>query len=436
MHINKTLTLLFLLPIMVLAQQSVPISKMEALEKVKSQNHSLKIGEQEVLSAQGDYRQTNAVFLPNVRASHTGMSTTNPLMAFGFKLNQEIVTQSDFDPNSLNNPSSINMFATKIEVEQPIFNLDGIHQRKAAKAKWDATQLQLDRTEDYMLFETEKAYMQLQVAYKSVDVIKAGLEAAKDNLRMANNSFDQGYLQHSDVLAVQVRVTEMENQLQYAKSNIANASEYLAVLMNERVDGLLKPIDDLSVRSEWTIDQQLPENRADLQAMELAAEAYKQNHKADQMSMLPRLNAFGGYELYDDQIFQGGANGYLFGAALTWDLFDGSKRFGKSKKSRAELDKAYLEMDQYKSESQLELNKAVRMFQDAKNNLALTELSLQQSEEALRIRTNRFEEGLERTSDLLMSEAQSLQKQLEYYNTVFQHNYALAYLQLLTKTNE
>ncbi len=205
MHTNKLLSLFLLLPILVLAQQSVPISKVEVLEKVQSQNHNLKIGEQEVLSAQGDYRQTNAVFLPNIRASHTGMSTTNPLMAFGFKLNQEVVTQADFDPNSLNNPSKINMFATKLEVEQPIFNLDGIHQRKAAKAKWDATQLQLDRTEDYMVFEAEKAYMQLQVAYKSVEVLQTALKAAEDNLRMATNSFDQGYLQrraaapHADV---------------------------------------------------------------------------------------------------------------------------------------------------------------------------------------------------------------------------------------------
>lgn len=435
MRINTLLTLLFLLPNLVLAQQLVPISKAEALEKVQSQNHHLKIGEQEVLAAQGDYRQTNAIFLPNIRASHTGMTTTNPLMAFGFKLNQERITQADFDPNSLNNPAKINLFATKLEVEQPIFNLDGIHQRKAAKAKWGAIQLQLDRTEDYVVFEAEKAYMQLQVAYKNVEVLQTALEAAKENLRMATNSFNQGYLQHSDVLAVKVRGTEVENQLQYAKSNVRNASEYLAVLMNEKVDGVLQPTDDLNVFTEWTIEQQLPENRADLQAMELAAEAYKQSHKAYKMSMLPRLNAFGSYELYDDQIFQGGANGYLFGAALTWDIFEGSKRFGKSKKSKAELEKAYIELDQYKSEGQLELNKAIRMWEDAKNNLQLTELAWQQSEEALRIRTNRFEEGLEKVSDLLLAEAQFSQKQLEYYHTVFQHNYALAYVQFLTKNN-
>lgn len=433
MKINKILTFIYLLPTMVFAQQTVPISKADVLEKVSQQNNKLKIGEQEVLYAKGDYNQTNAVFLPNISASHTGIATTNPLMAFGFKLNQEIVTQADFDPNKLNNPSQINMFATKFEVQQPIINIDGIFQRKAAKAKWEATEMQLARMGDYLSLETEKAYMQLQLAYKSVDVLKTALNAAEENLRLANNSFKQGYLQQSDLLAVQVRVTEVENQLQYAKSNVINASEYLAVLMNEEVSGVFKPTDSLNVSSEISINESLSDNRSDIRAMQYATEAYKQNYKADKMSFLPRLNAFGSYELYDDKIFQADANGYLFGAALTWDIFQGSKRFGKTQKSKAEFNKASLELEQYKSESQLELNKAKRMFEDAKNNLRLTELALEQSEEALRIRTNRFREGLEKTTDLLMAETQYSQKQLEYFSTVFQHNYALAYLEFLTK---
>src|SRR5690606_14878016 len=97
--------------------------------------------------------------------------------------------------------------------------------------------------------ETEKAYMQLQLAYKSVTVLETALKAANENLRLANNSFKQGYLQQSDVLAVKVRVTEVENQLQYAKSNVINASEYLALLMNEEVSGVLKPTDSLVVAS-------------------------------------------------------------------------------------------------------------------------------------------------------------------------------------------
>ena len=177
----------------------------------------------------------------------------------------------------------------------------------------------------------------------------------------------------------------------------------------------------------------VPENRSDIKAMQLASDAYLTMYKADKMSFLPRLNAFGSYEMYDDQIFQAGANGYTFGAQLSWDLFRGYKRFGKAQKSKSEFEKSKLEMEQYVSQSNLELNRAKRMMKDAENKLNLTQLALQQSEESLRIRTNRYKEGLERTSDLLMAETQYVQKQLEYYQTIFEYNYAQAYLQFLTK---
>ncbi|WP_273277270.1 TolC family protein [Maribacter polysiphoniae] len=415
------------------AQETVLITKDEVLTKVLEGNNALKISEQEVLAAKGDYMQSNAVLLPNISISHTGIATTNPLMAFGSKLNQEILTQADFDPLSLNDPKQIEDFATRIEVQQPLLNFDGLYQRKAAKAKWNATQMQAERKQDYIQLMVDKAYMQLQLSYKTVEVLEKAKEAALENKRLADNSFKQGYLQKSDVLAVQVRVTEIDNQLQYALSNIKNASNQLSVLMNDQSYSILKPADSLTVLTQDVDFDVLPENRKDILAMSSASEAYQQMYRSDKMSFLPRLNAFGTYELHDDGVFQADAEGYLFGAELKWDIFAGSKRFGKAKKSRAEFEKSKLELNQYKAESQVELNRAIRMLQDAKNNLELTALALAQSGESLRIRTNRFEQGLEKTTDLLMAETQYAQKRLEYYATIFQHNYALAYVQFLTK---
>ena len=415
------------------AQETVLITKDEVLAKVLSENNTLKISEQEVLAAKGDYDQSNAVLLPNISISHTGIATTNPLMAFGSKLNQEILTQADFNPLLLNEPNQIEDFATRIEVQQPLFNFDGLFQRKAAKAKWNATQFQAERKQDYIQLMVDKAYMELQLSYKTVEVLAKAKEAALENKRLADNSFKQGYLQKSDVLAIQVRVTEIDNQLQYARSNIKNASNQLSVLMNDESYSILQPADTLTVLTHSINFESLPENRKDILAISSVSEAYRQMYKSDKMSFLPRLNAFGTYELHDDEVFQGDAEGYLFGAELKWNIFEGSKRFGKARKSRAEYEKSKLELNQYKAESQVELNRAKRMLQDAKNNLELTALALAQSKEALRIRINRFEQGLEKTTDLLMTETQLAQKQLEYYATIFQHNYALAYVQFLTK---
>ena len=425
--------LLFVLTMSLQAQDIVSITKIEVLTKVAENNTSIKISEEDFKQARADYRQTNAVFLPNISASHTGIATTNPLMAFGSKLNQEILTQNDFNPALLNDPSQIENYATKFEIQQPLINLDGMFQRKAAKSKMEAMSLKTERTQEYLVFEVDKAYMQLQLAYKAVNVLEKALEAAKANKKLADNSFKQGYLQRADVLNVEVRVTEVQNQLQSAKSNVQNASNYLSFLMNDDTYVIYTPTDELTVSTFTMEDKSISENRSDIKAMELASNAYEAMNKADKMAFLPRLNAFGSYELYDDQIFQADANGYLFGAQLSWDIFQGSKRFGKAQKSKAEFEKSKLEYTQYVSQSNLELNKAKRAFTDAKNKLELTSLALEQSEESLRIRTNRFKEGLEKTSDLLIAETQYAQKQLEYYQTIFEYNYAQAYLQFLTK---
>ncbi|WCO02885.1 TolC family protein [Psychroserpens ponticola] len=418
---------------LVQAQEVVPITMTEVLSKVSEKNISIKISEEEFNQAKADYRQTNAVFFPNITASHTAMATTNPLMAFGSKLNQEILTQNDFNPALLNDPSQIENYATKFEIQQPLINMDGLFQRKAAKSKMEAMSLKTKRTQDYLAFEVEKAYMQLQLAYKAVQVLETTLEAANANKKLADNSFEQGYLQRADVLNVEVRVTEVQNQLQMAKSNVQNASNYLSFLMNDESYVMYTPTDELVVSTFSIEDTTVSENRSDIKAMQFASNAYEAMSKSDKMAFLPRLNAFGSYELYDDQVFHGGANGYLFGAQLTWDVFQGSKRFGKAQKSKSEYEKSKLEYKQYVSKSNLELNKAKRAFTDAENKLKLTALALEQSEESLRIRTNRFKEGLEKTSDLLIADTQFAQKQLEYYQTIFEYNYAQAYLQFLTK---
>ena len=437
---NRTRTLA-LIPILLFsfllqAQETVRIGKREILQRVQENNSQLRISQQEFLAARAQYRQTNAVFLPNISVSHTGMTTNNPLMAFGSKLNQEIVTQSDFDPARLNDPDRIDNFATKFEVQQPLVNLDGFWQRGAAKNKMQATELQSVRAGDHMKLETEKAYMQLQLAHKAVTVLEQALETAEANLRLAKNNFKQGYLQRSDVLAVEVRVTEVNNQLQYARSNVKNASDYLMFLMGDSIDVVLVPKDSLSVQLNPVTTTELPGDRADIKAMELAAQARRKMYTADQMSFLPRLNAFGSYELYDDEIFQGDANGYMAGVALTWDVFDGSKRFGKTQQSKAEFKQAELELEQHVHQSQMELNRATRALKDAENKLQLTQLALEQSEEALRIRNNRYQQGLEKTTDLLGAETQFSEKRLEYYQTVYEYNYAVAYIEFLTESIE
>ena len=417
------------------AQDTITISKNELLEKVTDKNLQIKIAEKTLAGAKADYNESNSLFLPKISASHTAMMTTNPLMAFGSKLNQEILTPADFNPALLNDPDKTEIYATRIEVLQPLINVDGLYGRKAAKSKMEAFDLQLERTKEYLELEVNKAFMQLQLAYKAVEVLEKANTTAQANMKLIENYNKQGLLQKTDLLSVQVRVNEVKNQLQYAKSNVQNASDYLAFLLDESNENkVYKPLEVIENTIEIsTFETQLSANRKDVLAMDKSVEAYEKMAKMSQMNFLPRLNAFGSYEMYDTQLFQTGAKGYTIGAQLSWDIFDGYKSIGKFQKAKAEFQKAEVEAKQYKAQSQLELNKTNRQLTDAENKVNLTKLALEQAQEAYRIRANRFKEGLEKTTDLLNAETQFSQKQLEYYQTIFEYNYAQAYVQFLTK---
>lgn len=416
-------------------QDTLTISKNDIWQKANDKNLQLQIANQAFKSAQADYRQSNALFLPSISASHTAISTTNPLMAFGSKLNQEVLTASDFNPALLNNPATTQNYATKIEVLQPLINMDGLYGRQAAKSKMEAYQLQTERTTEYLALEVNKSFMQLQLAYKAVKVLEKANATANANLKLVENYFKQGILQKTDLLSVQVRVNEIKNQLQYAKSNVQNASDYLAFLLNEdNTNKVYKPLEELdNTISISSINTTVSSNRKDILAMNKSSEAYAKMYQSSKMNFLPTLNAFGSYEMYDDTLFGTNAQGYLVGAQLSWKVFDGYKSIGKMEKAKADFQKAEVENQQYKSQSQLELNKINRQLKDAENKVNLEKLALEQSQEAYRIRSNRFSQGLEKTTDLLLTETQMFQKELELLQAVFEYNFTQQYLQFLTK---
>lgn len=427
--------LLISLSLGAIAQDTITISKNELLEKVTDKNLQIKIAEKTLAGAKADYNESNSLFLPKISASYTAMMTTNPLMAFGSKLNQEILTSADFNPALLNDPDKTENYATRIEVLQPLINIDGLYGRKAAKSKMEAFDLQLERTKEYLELEVNKAFMQLQLAYKAVEVLEKANATAQANLKLIENYNKQGLLQKTDLLSVQVRVNEVKNQLQYAKSNVQNASDYLAFLLDESNENkIYKPLEVIENTIEIsTFETQLSTNRKDVLAMDKSVEAYEKMAKMSQMNFLPKLNAFGSYEMYDNQLFQTGAKGYTIGAQLSWDIFDGYKSIGKQQKAKAEFQKAEVEAKQYKAQSQLELNQTNRQLADAENKVNLTKLALEQAQEAYRIRANRFKEGLEKTTDLLQSETLQQQKELEYLQAVFEYNFTKKYLEFLTK---
>lgn len=416
-------------------QDTIYISPKELKNKVINENLQVKLAQKEVALAKAELLQSRAMYLPNVQASYTFSNTNNPLYAFGSKLNQERITMMDFNPELLNSPKSISNFATKIEVQQPIINMDGIYQKNAGKTKAEALGIKAERTQEYIEFNIQKAYMQLQLAYKMLYTLEKAKNTTAANKKVIDNYYKNGLIQKSEVLNMEVRSIDIENQIYQAKSNIQNASDYLLLLLNEEgKNKIVKPTEELEyLISPLSANTELNPARKDLQAYEKSLEGYEWMIKSSKAKALPRLNAFGSFEIYDRKFGQFNANGYLVGLQLSWNIFDGLKAKSETEKYRAQLDKSKIEIQQYAQQSQLELNQAFRQVSDADKKVNLSQKSFEQSMEAYRIRKNRYSQGLEKSADLLIAETQMSQKEMEYQYSIFEYNTAILYLNFLTQ---
>lgn len=414
-------------------QETVQVSRQGLEARIESKNLQLKIASAEVNSAEADLLMSRAMHLPNIKASYTGISTNNPLMAFGSKLNQERVTMEDFNPANLNNPKNIFNFATKLEVQQPIYNKDAVYMKKAGEVKVEVLKLKQERTREYLKFELNKAYMQLQMAYKNLEVLEGARNTVLANKKVIENYFKNGMIQKSDVLDMNVRVAEIDSQIRFAKSNVQNASDYLFYLLDESPENkVMEPAEKLEYQEDLlALDPVLSNDRKDLQAFRKSLESYDYLVKSSEAKFLPRLNAFGSFELYDNKPYQFNANGYLVGVELSWNIFDGMKAKSEIAKYKADLAKSETEVAQYQKQSILELTKAYRQVADADNKVKLSKQAWEQTAEAYRIRKNRYEQGLEKASDVLNAETLMSKKELEYHQSVLEYNTALEYYKFL-----
>jgi outer membrane protein TolC len=418
------------------AQDTLAVKLQDAVDAAQKNNREILLASLDEEKALAKFSQTNAVFLPQINLSYTAMVTNNPLNAFGFKLQQQAITAADFNPQLLNNPSATQNYMTKAEFNQPLINVDMVYQRKAANQQVDMYAYKTKRTKEYVALEVRKAYAMLQLSNQAVVVLTDARNTVTSIFEATKNRFEKGFLQKSDVLAVQVQVSSIESQLAEAKSNVRNSSDYLSILMGSK-DKHLYSVEPLArVERDGKIENQVPDNRADFKAMQSALAAQAMMIRSGKMSYLPKLNAFGNYMFNDKQAFGFGSNAYLVGAQFSWNLFSGTAQHYKISEQKIEHSRIELQLNYQKEQSQLELDKTFRQLHDTEFAIQQHEVSVSQAAEALRIVRNRFDLGLVSTNDLLQSQTMLSEQKLRQTETLFKYQTILAYLQFLTSTSE
>jgi len=412
-------------------QETGMFSLQEALQLASENNREILKGLAEIEAARANSQQANAAFLPAVDLSSGFMVSNDPLNAFGFKLQQQSVTMADFDPAVINAPGSTNNFATQVMVEQPLVNVDAWMGKRAASDQVKATEQKTAYTRAYVSFLVKQTYYGLQLALSKVEVMKKAQLTTASYLKMAEDNLKQGYLKEADVMAIKVRQYEQDAQVQEAENQVKTTSETLNFLIGRDVN-LAVQVSDSIMQVPFVFNGATSiVKRSDVLAIQHGMAAHEHMMKSDMFKFAPRINAFGSYNLYDSDFGGFGANSYMVGVKLQWRIFNGGKHWGKYKQSKAHYAKAQVSYQDYVDKGNMELSQATRSIALAESQLVTYNLASEEAMESLRIRTNRYNEGLERTSDLLQAETKVEESLLKKLNAIYNYNLAVFKYQML-----
>lgn len=398
------LVLVLLFPFTAGAEEVMRISVDQALEMARENNYTLKAAKARVDRAEARYVQSRKAFLPEITFSETFVTTDDPAAVFTYKLRQGIIDPAaDFSAGALNDPDDISNFQLGIEVRQPVFNRDAFIGRSAASAARESQEHMLRRTGDSIAFEVKKAYYGLVLARKNLGAINRSIRVMKVHDREARDAFKKGLITKSDKLSTAVRLAELAERKMLIEDEITSAKDGLRFLLLLGSDVDIVPVDGLETGDVVIPEDEpaVPEDRADLEALEAYAEAAGYRYDMAKAKQLPRLNAFLQRNWNDDDFPGLGETNWALGINMEWTIFDGYATIGRVQETRAGEMEARYNYEEAKDKGLYEIRRAYRMLHTAKSRIEVAEQSLREAKVSLDFIGDRYRSGLAMTFELL-----------------------------------
>ncbi len=387
------------------ADRTMRLSLADAITLARQNNFTVKAAKSRVDQAQARVVQTRQSYLPKVTLSETLVVTNDPGAALVLKLQQNIVQQSDFMPEKLNNADVINDFNTSLQVMQPVYNADAAIGRTMALTSKKGQELMALRTEESVGLQVSKVYYGLILARKNIAAVEQSIKTMQAHSNDAAKGYRAGLLTKSDKLSTDVRLAELQEQKLLLHDEIKNGTDVLAVLLN------LEPGVSIVPTGDFVIDNHLPdgdkkyvpENRADLKALETFRQVAASQEEIVHASRLPRLNAFVQTNLHSNNVFSGGSS-WALGMNMQWNIFDGMATAGRAQEAKAQVREAMYNYEAAKSNSLAEVSRSLRSLKTAKARIAVARKSLEEAKVSLDYIGEQFKTGMAMTFELLMRE--------------------------------
>lgn len=388
-----------------------------SLEQLKQlaveNNYALRSARNSIQQSQEVKKSAFTKYFPQLSAIGLGFTASKPVIDVDVNLPAEVTAMV---PQGISVPSNISLMKNgvfgSVAALQPVF-MGGqiINGNKLAKVGVQASEIQLEASEDEVEMNTEQYYWQ-SVSLKQKLLTLASVHEMLEQLEKdVNNMVRVGAVNRNDLLQVQLRKGEVESTTLEVENSLATFSQLLAQYIG---------------KSDETIDVSLPDGfvfgavpdlpvtlRQNHQTALAATPQYRLLEKNVESKRIQRsmtigqnLPSVGVGASYSYNNFLGSKSNAVLFATVSVPISGWWGGSHNIKKQKLALDNAKEQLQDNSQKLIIRMNNAWNSVETSQKKLKIAHDAIDQAEENLRLNKDYYRVGATKMSDLLDAQQQ------------------------------
>lgn len=430
----KKAILINLLLFTALWAQEQKLTLQQSIELGLKNSRELKISQSRLTGADARVTETTSQMLPQLRfaAGYTRLSDVPP-----FEVTLPI-------PGAPQRPIRIsevylNNYTMRLSLQQPLFTGFRLaNLRSAAKKGRMAAEADYTKEINESAFKIQSAYWQYYKARQMLNLINENLSANERHVQDTRNFLENGLVTRNDLLRLEVQNSNMKLQQIEAQNNLDIARmafnqalglplESPSAIVTEEIkpSGVTSGIDALIKEAK--------ENRSDLKAMQLRADAGSNSVSAARSGWLPQLYLTGNfYYSNPSQRIQPPKDEFRdtwdVGLQLSWDLWNWGYTSSQTVQAEQVKIQAETSLSQLTDAVEIEVYQNYLTLSRSREKVDVSRSSVEQAAENLRTINEKYNAQLATSTDLVDAETLLLQAQTNLNNALVDYRLAEARL--------
>jgi len=402
----------------------------KCIEVALTNNQTIKIAEEKMLSAQWKINEAFAGYLPQVSVSGTYLRKKEP----------DIPTQYlQGLGRSFSLAFAEEIYTGRLSLQQPVFTWGKIYQaNRQAVLAYQVAKEEYLKTKNEIVGQVKETFYRLLLAKQMVIISQEAVEVTKEHLKVTETFYQEGKVSQYDVSRVKVQLANAQTNLIKAKNALKLARETLFYLLNTKPDEVDVQGEMKYLPREIDLDTALKEalsNRPEIKQMKLQEEIGSSLVKLTKAGNKPNIVLTGNYDWQNDQLStKDWYDTWQALLVLNVPLFDGFSTRAKVKQSEVNLEQIKLSKDLVIESVKLEVKQSVLNFQQAKESIEAQKENVETAKDNLRIAQERYKLGLMSNIEVRDAELTLTQAETNYYQALADYLIALVKLEKATGT--